>query len=140
MCGTKRKYNVGYEQSHYSQSRKSWHLSWLPFTLLLFFVFNLHSWGFVFQSWMWFLVPIACVMISSCFTKTHGAPMFNAEKRTSEIPLQTEQPYVQLNQQVSYYNPAHETYSEEGQDFRYPQQIRYEEPYVDYPQPIHPKE
>ena len=142
MCSNKRKCDVvGYEQSRSHQSGKPWHMSWIPFAVILFFVLSSHSWGFVFQPWMWFLLPIAGMMVSSFFAKAHGSLMFNNGTRTQEIPQQTERPYEQPYQNISYQKAVQEeTYSEGGQNFQYPQQMRYEEPYVDYQQPMSPME
>ena len=140
MCGNKHKYDVGYEQSHSRQSGKPWHMSWLPFAILLFFLFSSHSWGFVFQPWMWFLLPIAGVLISSFFAKTRGSLMLNTGIPAQEIPQQVERPYVQPYQPISYRNPVQETYAEGSQNFQYQQPPQYDEPYVDYSQPMSPIE
>ncbi len=143
MCCNKRKYDVvEYEQPRSRQSGSIQGMSWLPFAVILFFVFGSHAWGFVFQPWMWFLLPIAGVMVSSFFAKTHGSLMFNNGTRTQKILQQTEQhPYEQSYQNISYPNAVQEeAYSEGGQNFPYQQQSRYEEPYVDYQQPMSPME
>jgi len=144
MCGNKRRHNVGYdEQPRSQQSGKPRHMAWLPLTIILFFVFSSHSWGFVFQPWMWFLLPIAGVILSSCFTKTqHRVLTSNAGMQPQEILQQTERPYEQPYQSSAYPNAVQKTYAEGGQNFQYPQQqvqqTQYEEPYVDYPQPTSP--
>ena len=132
MCGHKRNYDMGYEQSGYYQSRKLWHISWLPFVVILFLAFNFHSWSFMLQPWMfwwllWMVFPVIGVISSSLSAKTRGSLMFSAKPQTQQIPQQTyEQPYQ---------NTRH--YTEGGQNFQYPQQqqvqqMQYEEPYSDY--------
>lgn len=134
MCGHKRDYDMRYEQARSYQSRKLWHMSWLPFAVIVFFaVVGFHSWESFFQPWMfWWLIwllPGAFAMMSSSFKKeSRNNLMFNTGTRTQELPRQVyEQPYQ---------SGLQETYTEGGQNFHYPQQqvqqMQYEEPYADY--------
>ena len=131
MCGNKRKYEQASEQSRYYQSRNPWRMSWLPFAIIAFFVFGPHSWSFVFQPWMWFLLPVSIVLVCSFFAKMHSGFVSNTGMPTQAIPQQP------------YQNALPETYSEGGQNFPYPlqqvQQVQYEEPQTDYQQLVPPQ-
>ncbi len=140
MCSNKRRYDVGYERTRSDSFCKPWNMSWIPFVVIMFFVFGPHTWGFASHAWMWFLLP-AAVVGSSFFVKT-------TQSRTStrEVPQQTEHTSIQPYQQGAPQHGLQETYQEGGQQFQYPQQqeqvqqISYEEPHADYPQATHPIE
>lgn len=139
MCHHTRRYDVGYEQFRSHRSFRHWSMSWLPFAVIMFFVFGPHTWAF--HAWMWFLLPVTVVIASSFFVKAahQGGMLYNGTRTQERLS-------TQLYAQGSYYHPGQETYREGGQQFRYPQQqdqvqqSSYEEPRAYYPPATPPME
>ncbi len=132
MCANKHSYQVGNEYS-YRQSKHCGGMSWLPFALLLFFVFGPHIGGFALHPWMWFLLPGVVVIGSSFLTKAAHAGTETQESLCT-----------QPDKHVSSRLPMQETYQEGGQHFQYPvqqtQQAYDEEPQAYYLQEMPPME
>lgn len=149
MCGKRSQHHSYHEHYGHSTHFGFWPMPFIPFLVVMFFVFAPHSWTFASHvwSWLWVLFPIVMVVCITALTKVFRIGYIgrcNARSQ-EELPLtQAERDHSQTYQQVYY--PVQETYQEGGQQFQYShsetqfQQSQYEQPYAQYPREMPPSE
>ncbi|GAC1364364.1 MAG: hypothetical protein NVS2B12_07510 [Ktedonobacteraceae bacterium] len=142
MCHNKSRHRAEHMDQQPAKPFRFWGMPFLPFLVVMFFIFGPHTLPFADFAWNW-IVPLvfACIFFAK---STRIGSLFQGQSATCEKPSaqQFEGQGARPYQQVSYKAPAQEMYQEGGKQYYYPQQDSresresqesYEQPVPQYP-------